>query len=153
VSGGFDVGSLSDRARAELPRDAGPPGRKREAGRVGDPGAEVERCIVRGKVASSGNPFPEGAGTKRGIGDPRSGARPDLPAHEGARTHAGFEESLRTQTVVDDEHGAPGHAEALCELPAGRQPLAGPDPSRQDGLTDLPVELPGEVSPALEADV
>ena len=114
--------------------DERPPGREREAARVGDSGAEVE---VGGEVAHHEGlvqAVPDRTRTQRRGGRPRVRVRVGRGADERARPDPAGR-SPRRSAGRRPRHRGPRHRQPPCQLPGRRQP--------RPGAPALPRSRPG----------
>jgi hypothetical protein len=73
--------------------------------------------------------------------------------HERAGADAGRHEPLARQPVVCHRDGGTTDTQMLCQFPSGREDLATPEPTIDDGTPQLPVDLPAQIVATHQADV
>jgi hypothetical protein len=158
-AGGVAVGTASHRGRTQLLGQQPPPGLVGEQLGVGDARTEVElgQPLLDQSLLDhprDGDRLPPRPRPQRDPGRPGLvGRAGDRLADEGPGASPGGDESLAGEPVVGDLHGGARDTQAPGQLPGRRQAAARRQEAVEDGPPQLPVDLPGQVLAADQADV
>src|SRR4030095_1473199 len=86
-------------------------------------------------------------------GAPRLKGADRLGTHEGARSDAAEQDTLRDESLVGKGHRVARHLEVARQLTRRRQSLAGTKAAIENRIQQLPVDTCREIAAALQGDV